>query len=350
MTARKQQTTTPKLSYKPAHVVQKLLKALDTRSRDVITERYGLNTENRKTLEIIGQKYGITRERVRQIENYALNVIRNSDVYEQNKDAFLELRNIVEDMGGVISEADLLETLSKNGKTQNHIHFLLILGEFFHYSKDDSEFHHRWSIDPKIADSIHDALRKMYKNLSDDQLIPESEMVKSFLTYVKDVSDKYKNEEVLRRWLSLSKKIGRNPLGDWGNAESPNVNPKGIRDYSYLVLRRHGSPIHFKEVAQAIEKYFNRKAHEATTHNELIKDPRFVLVGRGLYALSEWGYINGVVKDVIRNIIDIHGPLTKEEIIERVKKERYVKDNTILVNLQNTAHFRKDKEGRYYNA
>ena len=92
---------------------------------------------------------------------------------------------------------------------------------------------------------------------------------------------------------------------------------------------------------------FSKKAHIATTHNELIKDPRFVLVGRGLYALSEWGYINGIVKDVITKILDKSGPLTKKEIVEKVMKERYVKENTILVNLQNSKNFKKEKDGKY---
>ena len=152
---------------------------------------------------------------------------------------------------------------------------------------------------------------------------------------------------MIRRWLSLSKELGKNPLGEWGAASSPNVKVKGMRDHAYLAIKRHGSPMHFTEVAQTISSLFNRKAHVATTHNELIKDPRFVLVGRGLYALSEWGYKGGVVKDVIRDILREHGPLSREEIIERVKKERYVKDNTILVNLQDARLFKRDKTGRY---
>ena len=123
-----------------------------------------------------------------------------------------------------------------------------------------------------------------------------------------------------------------------------------MRDYAFLVIRKHGSPIHFREVAKQISIIFKKKAHVATTHNELIKDPRFVLVGRGLYALKEWGYISGVVKDVIRKIIEKNGPLSKEEIIEKVMKERYVKENTIIVNLQNQKFFKKDKTNKYHIA
>jgi hypothetical protein len=93
---------------------------------------------------------------------------------------------------------------------------------------------------------------------------------------------------------------------------------------------------------------FNKKAHVATTHNELIKDPRFVLVGRGLYALSEWGYMPGIVREVVRDIIVKNGPLTKDEVIDKVMKERYVKENTIMVNLQNPKFFKRDKDGKYH--
>jgi len=199
-----------------------------------------------------------------------------------------------------------------------------------------------------LSKKVEEALRKLYKSLGDDDIIPESEMIDSFLNHVEDLNDRYRNNEILKRWLSLSKKVGKNPLGEWGVSHSPNIKAKGMRDYAFLVIRKHGSPIHFREVAKQIEKMFDKKAHVATTHNELIKDPRFVLVGRGLYALAEWGYMSGVVKDVVKKIIEKNGPLTKKEIIDKVMKERYVKENTILVNLQNPKFFKKDKEGKYH--
>ncbi|MBX4211063.1 winged helix-turn-helix domain-containing protein, partial [Candidatus Parcubacteria bacterium] len=250
-------------------------------------------------------------------------------------------------LGAMINEEELLTFLAKDKSTQNHVHFLLVIGEDFKKNKEDEEFKHRWHVDEDVSKKVHEALRKLYNSLSDNDLIPEADMISRFLDNVKDVNEEYKNEEIIKRWLNISKTIDKNPLGEWGKASSPNINAKGMRDYAFLVIRKHGSPIHFREVAKAISELFNKKAHVATTHNELIKDPRFVLVGRGLYALAEWGYISGVVKDVIKKILEKHGPLPKDKIIEKVLKERYVKENTILVNLQNPKHFRKDKEGRY---
>ena len=336
------------LTIKPKQIVKALLKSLPDRAQEVITRRYGLGKDTEKmTLEAIGKSYGITRERVRQIENYAISNIQKSKEYEAQAPAFKELETMVHSMGGLIAEEDLLDVVSKDKSTQNHVYFLLVLGRAFKWQKEDEHFKHRWHIDDNHSKKIEEALRKLYKNLKDDDIIPESEMIDTFLNHIEDMNDQFRNEEILKRWLSVSKKVGKNPLGEWGVSHSSNIKAKGMRDYAFLVIRKHGSPIHFREVAKQIQKMFGKTAHVATTHNELIKDPRFVLVGRGLYALSEWGYMSGVVKDVIRNVIEKNGPLTKKEVIAKVLKERYVKENTILVNLQNPKYFKKDKEGKY---
>ncbi|MCX6717794.1 MAG: hypothetical protein NTU76_03935 [Candidatus Taylorbacteria bacterium] len=336
------------LSFKPKQSVKKLILALPERSRDVITKRFGLGKDSEPmTLDAIGKNYGITRERVRQIEDHALNVIRKSKNYIEEKTTFDEIEKIIRDLGGIVVEQDLLDYMTKDASTQSHINFLLVVGHPFSKIKEDDDFKHRWFIDEGLAVNIHGSLKKLYESLKDNELISEQEMIKSFLSYIEDVSEQYRTEEIAKRWLSISKKIGKNPLGEWGKTESSNVSTKGMRDYAYLIIRRHGSPIHFREVAKAITSVFNKKAHIATTHNELIKDPRFVLVGRGLYALSEWGYMSGVVKDVIKKIIEKDGPMTKKEVIEKVMKERYVKENTIIINLQNKKFFRKNKDGKY---
>ncbi|MES2436984.1 MAG: sigma factor-like helix-turn-helix DNA-binding protein [Patescibacteria group bacterium] len=338
----------PAITFKPKQVTKHLLSVLPERARDVMMSRYGLGKDpERMTLEAIGKKYNITRERVRQIENHAIATIRKSKEYQKEKKAFEELEVVIHDLGGLITEDDLLNHITKDKTTHNHLNILLILGESFKKRKEDEHFNHRWFIDEELSDKVHGSLHKLFENLSDTDLISEGDIISTFADHLKEVADEYKQEEILKRWLALSKAISRNPLGEWGKASSSNVNAKGMRDYAFLVIRKHGSPIHFTEVAKQIEKLFKKKAHVATTHNELIKDPRFVLVGRGLYALSEWGYISGVVKDVIKKVIEQNGPLPKDKIIDKVLKERYVKENTIMVNLQNPKFFKKDKEGRY---
>lgn len=339
-----------KLSFKPKQISKKLLSVLNDRSRDILIKRYGLGTKdaNKMTLEAIGSEYSITRERVRQIEEHSLSTIRKSKIYEEIEPNLTELAGVVDQMGAVISEQELLEEISNNESERNHIHFMLVVGNPFFRKKEDDNFHHRWFLDQNLVDEIEESIKKLYESLNDETIISESEIIQNFLNHVKNISDKYRDEEIIKRWLRLSKKISSNPLGEWGKVESPNISVKGIRDYAFLVIRKHGSPVHFKEVAELITQLFGKKAHVATCHNELIKDDRFVLVGRGLYALKEWGYSTGVVRDVIEELLKKHGPLTKDEIIDQVLKERYVKENTILVNLQNSKNFKKDREGKYH--
>ncbi len=336
------------ITFKPKQSTRHLLAVLPDRAREVLVSRFGLGKNTEKmTLDAIGQTYGITRERVRQIENYAIANIRKSDAYKSEKLVFNELESLIHSLGGIVVEDDFLGYVAKDKGLHNHINFLLVIGESFKKRKEDDDFKHRWHVNEPLAKQVEASLKKLYSGLTIDDLLPESEMVSKFLAHLSDVAEKYKNQEVVKRWLSISHTVGRNPIGEWGVSRSSNIRTKGMRDYAFLVIRKHGSPIHFKEVARQISTIFKKKAHIATTHNELIKDPRFVLVGRGLYALAEWGYMSGVVKDVIKKVIEKNGPLTKEEVVDKVLKERYVKENTIMVNLQNQKYFKKDKENRY---
>jgi len=335
-------------TFKPKQVAKRILTGLPNRAHEVIISRFGLTDDaERKTLESIGKKYGITRERVRQIENATIALIRKSNTFNNEKVIFEELKKIIMTLGSIVSEDELLSHFSKDKQIQNHIHLFLTLGNDFIKHKEDDHFKARWSIDDKISNQIHEALKNLYAGLSDDELMSENELVNRLLDQVKELSDYYRNEEIARRWLKISKKIGKNALGEWGKATSSSIRTRGVKDYSFLVVRKHGSPMHFREVAKAVENTFNKKCHTATCHNELIKDKRFVLVGRGIYALAEWGYKSGVVRDVITEMLKKNGPMSKEDIVNQVMKERYLKKNTILVNLQNSKYFKKNRDGLY---
>jgi hypothetical protein len=339
------------ISFKPKQVTKKITSHLHDRAIDVIMNRFGLtNDSEKKTLEEIGQKYGITRERVRQIEDAALTSIKKVEGFKSEQATFDELKQIINSLGSVVAEHDFLPHISKDKSTQNHIHFYLVLGDAFKKHREDDHFHVRWSTDDSVVEKVHDSLKKLYSSLNDEDLVPETQIIQKFLENLKDVSVEYRNEEIARRWLSMSKRISKNPLGEWGRSTSPNIRTRGVKDYAFLVMRKHGEPMHFKEVADAISTTFGKKTHYATCHNELIKDSRFVLVGRGMYALAEWGYKTGIAREVIRDILKKEGPMSKEDVVEKVMKERYFKKNTILVNLQNPKYFKKNKNGLYTSA
>jgi hypothetical protein len=337
------------ISFKPQKITKKITSSLVDRALDVIINRFGLTADGRKkTLEEIGKKYNITRERVRQVEEVALNLIKKSNAYKNEQAIFNELKQIARNLGSIVAEHEFLPHISKDKNTQNHINFFLALADMFKKHQEDQHFHTHYSVDDRMTAKVQDALRKLYANLKDEDLVPETEMIKKFFEQMKDVAEEYKDAEMAKRWLSISKNIAKNKLGEWGKSSSPNIRARGVKDYAYLIMRRHGTPLHFKEVADSISKTFGKKTHYATCHNELIKDPRFVLVGRGMYALSEWGYREGIAREVIQDILKKEGePLSKDEVVKRVMKERYFKKNTILVNLANSKYFKKNKNGLY---
>ena len=338
---------TASLSFDSTMLVKKLLGEVPERAREVLTLRFGLGSgSDRQTLEAIGERWGITRERVRQIEASGIETVRASAAFKSSQAAFAELASYIEALGSVVPEDTLLSGLASDEKTRNRFRFLLVVGSEFFRERETDDFYARWHVDQKTASLVHGALTRLYTTLDDAEVLSEGDIVNRFLDELKGVNAAYQNEEILKRWLSISKTISKNPLSEWGRIDTPAIRTKGIRDYAYLVIKQKGEPMHFGDVAKSIVTLFGKKAHVATTHNELIKDSRFVLVGRGLYALAEWGYQPGVVRDVIRESL-AKKPLTREQVIEAVKKVRYVKDNTILVNLGDTRYFKRSKEGTY---
>lgn len=335
------------LTFSPKNVSKELLAELSDRSNKVLTDRFGLSSKgSERTLDSIGKEYGITRERVRQIENHGILSVRESEVYTQHNEVWAALKKAVEGLGGVAAEHTVLEHLTKNEIDRRHMVFLLSVGHHFKYRRENNDFHGRWYIDEQLVDQIERALLRAHSSLSAQALVSEDELTHLFMLLLKEEGVSMQDADTLMRWVAMSKRLARNPLGDWGRADSAQVAVRNTRDFAYLTLKRHGSPMHFTEVATNIEKLFGRKTHAATTHNELIKDGRFVLVGRGLYALKEWGYAPGVVREVIKGVLERDGALSREEIIDRVKRERYVKDATITVNLQHTMFIRL-ADGRY---
>ncbi|HAS95554.1 TPA: hypothetical protein DCS99_04015, partial [Candidatus Wolfebacteria bacterium] len=153
-------------------------------------------------------------------------------------------------------------------------------------------------------------------------------------------------------YLGISKKFSNNPYSDFGLSHWEEIAPKTARAKAYLILRKHGKPMHFRDIAHTINNTgFDKKpVYAQTIHNELIKDNRFVLVGRGMYGLTEHGFFPGTAKDVIRQILVDGGPLAQQEVVKMVSAQRFLKENTILLNLQNKKHFKRLDNGTYHVA
>jgi hypothetical protein len=317
-------------------ICENLLKDLPDRQREVISRRFALKGEGgvkRETLEAIGKDFGITRERVRQIEEDGLSKIKPK-IKEYQK-IFQHFKKLLKETGDLKREDIFLKNLAGENY-QNQVFFLLTLAKDFQRFSETKERYPFWTINLRsvdLAQKVIDCLSEKLKEINRPLTFQELKSLVNFSL----------SPRVLESFLEISKVIQKNADGFFGLKDWPEINPRGIKDKAYLVFKKEKRPLHFTEVANLIPE----KALPQTVHNELIKDPRFVLVGRGTYALAEWGYFPGEVKEVIFRILKEEGPLTKEEILKKVLSQRVVKVNTVLLNLANKKYFLRDSQGRY---
>jgi DNA-directed RNA polymerase delta subunit len=322
-----------------------LMEDLPKRSQEIIFNRYGITGKKAMTLEGIGKKYGITRERVRQVVREVFRKIKE----KKNELSYLKMSEAVEyaisENSGIIEKNELLVFLGRNDlQEKGAIAFFLecldnvtpieIKGEILKsYLRKDFDLE-LWK---KIKNGAKDILEKKGESLKNKEFVEET------ISFVKDLK---LEEKILMDFIRSSEEIKKNSFDKWGLLKWREVSPKGTRDKAHLVLKEADKPLHFRIIAEHIDKYGlnKKKTHPQTVHNELIKDSNFILVGRGIYALSKWGYKKGTVKDVIKEILlDSKRPLTKEEILKKVLDIRYVKKSTVVINLNN--FFKKTELG-----
>lgn len=334
----------------PKDVTTKILKTLSNkRAEDILSKRFGMKGGGRHTLESIGKSYGITRERVRQIEEAAMkSLYENEEVKAELVSLHPMLRGHLANHGGVSEEGRYLASLA-DSKFYPHVHFLLALGRSLGKAEEDEKYHPRWFIDDEFLKKAETVVSGVMDELEGRKtVITESGLLDMFSNHTKGVFGEAKDQKAIRSYMSIAKHIVKNPYNEYGLANWPDVNPRGVKDKAYVVLAKHGKPLHFTDVAKAINKsgWSQRKAYPQTVHNELIKDQRFVLVGRGLYGLKEWGYEPGTVKDVLVSVLKQAGrPMSKEEVAKRVLEKRFVKENTIFLNLQDKRKFKRLEDG-----
>lgn len=331
-------------------VIDSILGELNPRQKEVIIGRFGLDGQKPKTLASIGDRYGLTRERIRQIENSALAITKNK--MSENPDCTVILaksKKHLDSVGGIAKKDSFIKAIESHasGLGENHLAFLAEASGAFNVYDEDKDF---WPFYYSSKEKLNN-LNRFIKNLTEHlKSKKDAVLTGSYHGVLKDFIQSQKvNENHAKSFISTSKKIHQNPYGDIGLSEWPEIKPQNIKDKIYLVLKKRGKPLHFETIAEEINKtsFDNRKALSPTVHNELIKDSRFVLVGRGIYALKEHGYQPGTVQEVIRRILRENGPLNAKDISLAIQKERIIKPNTILVNLQNRKFFERLEDGSY---
>lgn len=328
--------------------VDHILETIDReREREIISRRFGLN-DRKETLEQIGELLGITRERVRQLEKAILIRLKMAAEAGMPEVEAIEKHFIrhLSEMGRAAKLQDLSDRVKTDDDkhTRAHVAFVSELAPNLTVLGENDNYHHG------VAIREHHANEKALKGKVDSIVKTVKEHGEAIsLEDLHEKVGKYEHPDHTRALASLSKNLA-NLRDQWGLAKWPTVNPKNIRDKIYVILQENGQPMHFSEIAEAIkDSDFKRK--DVTTqaiHNELIKDKRFVLIGRGIYALNEWGYSKGTVSDIISDILSKEKtPMHRDEIVRRVLKHRHVKETTILLNLQSKPQFKRVAKATY---
>ena len=341
MTNQTAPTTTAKYDYRDA--TKTILGQLRReRDRQIIAGRFGFGLAKRQTLEKIGNDFNITRERVRQIEKAAVAKLRGLDFAELTR-ANDVLVSTVQDQGGVALVSDITTLLGAPESDASYIIFLSLLAHGVDLIDEDDNLRAAVGLLPVYA-------RSQIVQLID-------EIVAAVTVHGKPVTlpklrAKVASElepETLEQLMRVSKQLAFFD-GKWGLVSWPEVNPKSIRDKTYLVLARHGRPLHFSDIAHHVRGLGTNKRNVTVqaVHNELIKDVRFILIGRGIYALAEWGYTPGTVAEIIASVLrEETSPLHKDEIVRRVLMKRQVKTTTIILNLQEKDQFVRTAKATY---
>ncbi|HUD08489.1 MAG TPA: sigma factor-like helix-turn-helix DNA-binding protein [Candidatus Saccharimonadales bacterium] len=337
-------------------IVGDLTQKLGAKQKLVLSGRFGISGQEPLTLEAIGKTLNITRERVRQIEADALNILKKGEKSRETEELISAANDIVKEKGGIVAAKTFADEVfekyfgrkAKNDKERYLVEILFsVVG--LKKIKGNKELEDAWTskdFDIKKFRNIASGIEKIFDDSK--KLFSEEDLLKKIDIASQAVLEEKIEPEQILNYLEISKKFGKNIFGQWGKAKWPLVRPRGVREKATLVLLNRQKPLHFREISQLIEKMglSDKKVHPQTVHNELIRDKRFVLVGRGTYALREWGFEEGTVKDIIVSLIKAAGGfLAKDVIVKDVLKKRKVKKATIDVNLSDRKVFQKTKGG-----
>lgn len=339
--------------FDPQRLIAALLEDLPLRTRAIVIERYSLDGSQVKTLEELGSRYNITRERVRQIESAALKAFFHPTKQDHLKDVTKMLTNVLYQHGEIMQEERLVGMLlgptKDTDRNRKILYFLLQLIPDLNEYPESKEFRKSWGLTGRTLEKPRKIIDHFSAMLEAEAKVLHEEQAIERLAAHPEVQPLELSREALLGYLHMAKTLHKNPFSEWGLTAWVDVMPRGVRDKAYIVLKKFGKPAHFTKIAELINEYQfdDREAHPQTVHNELIKDNRFILVGRGMYGLQEWGFRPGTVADVLTRVLVAEGPMEREALVDKVLEERVIKRNTVLIALQNKKKFRRLDDGRY---
>lgn len=325
--------------------IEEMFLVLTDKEKDVIVKRFSLDNKPRRTLESIGKSFSVTRERIRQIEKIALNKLKRTVQTTKLRIVNEKAERIIREQGGLFLEnklvSEILNEMASNDIVDaNIIKLALNINPDVVKIEKNNLYKPFWMLHDLSSSIIDDTVKmgiKVLKKKGD--VMKDAKLIVQIRQLMGEKMEGHIDPMIISA-MEIDRRIKR-LKGEFGLMEWRHINPRSIRDKAYIVLKREKKPLHFVEIANKIsEAGFDKKVVTVqAVHNELIRYDQFVLVGRGLYALKEFGYKRGTVADIIEELLKKRSPLTKQEIIDGVLAQRHVKKGTISLNLQKNPQF-----------
>lgn len=338
--------TTTQASINLEQVIEEMFMVLTDKEKNVIIQRFSLDNKPRRTLESIGQQFSVTRERIRQIEKIALGKLRRTASTTKLSLVNSVADEVLMDNGGILLERSLVSSILNklaiaNELDSNIIKLALSINSEILKAEKSNIYKPFWRAKffslSLVADIANCGVKVLKKKA---EIMPANKLVGQIR---QTVAEKLENitDPAIVSCMQVDRRVKFLTDGTFGLMSWRHINPKSIRDKAYIILKREKKPLHFVEIANLISQAgFDKKVVTTqAVHNELIRYEQFVLVGRGLYGLKEFGYSKGTVSDVIEDLLSKNATLTKQEIIDGVLKQRHVKKGTISLNLQKNPQF-----------
>ena len=326
-------------------IIEEMFLVLTNKEKDVIIQRFSLDNKPRRTLESIGQKFSVTRERIRQIEKIALGKLRRT-VQTTRLNLVNEIADeVIVEHGGVVLEKTLiskiLNAIHSAEETDAHIiRLALSINQNLQQVEKTNNYYPFWRSKEIAMTLIASIVNAGIKTLKKKGEVMNEGKIVTQIRHILTEKIANQTDPMIVSCLNVDMHIKKTEEG-FGLMTWRHINPRSIRDKAYIILKNEKNPLHFVEIANKIsEAGFDKKVVTVqAVHNELIRYDQFVLVGRGLYGLKENGYNRGTVADVIESLLAKKSPMSKQEIITGVLRQRHVKKGTILLNLQKNKQF-----------
>ncbi|MBU1018716.1 MAG: sigma factor-like helix-turn-helix DNA-binding protein [Patescibacteria group bacterium] len=327
-----------------SELIENLLIVLNDKEKHIIERRFALHQKKKQTLEQIGQKFSVTRERIRQIEKNALKKLTRNALNTNLRILNEYAKAVIEKHSGIITEEKLLATILNalkniSAEELNELKLALTLDPELEKIANTINYEPNWRLKKIPFQMVKEVTQVGLK------VLKENGDVMSNLEIAKAVAEKLNEKvptEFIVNTMEVDKRVKLTEKG-FGLKTWRHINPRTLRDKISFVFEREHKPLHFVKIANLIsEGQFDTKTvNTQAVHNELIRNEDFILIGRGIYALSKWGYTPGTVAEIIEQILDGGKTLSREEIIKEVLKQRQVKTITIYLNLKNKKQFKR---------